>query len=389
MKKELTAVDLFAGAGGLSEGFEQAGFAVIAANEIEETFSETYRYNHKDTKVFTGDITKINVDDFKKECGINGKKLNIVMGGPPCQGFSTANRHKRFIDDPRNILYKEFVKYVKELNPEFILMENVKGMKRIAGQVSEDFRKIGYTVRFEILNAKDFGIPQNRERLFFIGTNHMGDVWKDGMIVEKIFTEIKKNKKAGTTGLSDALWGLRKITPMPQKNMTEFESEEHGFTEDCIQQNKKQVIPGYIIRINRNRIPSKVYNHKARYNNGRDIEIFRRLPQGGKSDHPSIQDIMPYKNRSHIFRDKFYKLLPDQPCKTITSHMKFDCHMYIHPFESRGLSPREAARTQSFPDNYRFLGKLSKWYAQIGNAVPPLLASVIAKSILTTTSDLK
>ena len=134
--------------------------------------------------------------------------------------------------------------------------------------------------------------------------------------------------------------------------------------------------------INGNRIITKLYNHKNRYNNPRDIEIYTRLPQGGNSLHESIQDIMPYSTRNNIFKDKYFKLDETQICKTITSHMKFDCNMYIHPWEARGLSPREAARVQTFPDDYIFLGAQNIWYAQIGNAVPVKLAEAIGRGIM-------
>ena len=127
---------------------------------------------------------------------------------------------------------------------------------------------------------------------------------------------------------------------------------------------------------------TKLYNHKNRYNNQRDIEIFRRLPQGANSLHESIADIMPYKRRNNVFKDKYFKLAEDQICKTITAHMKFDCNMYIHPWEARGLSPREAARIQTFPDDYIFTGAQNQWYAQIGNAVPVKLAKVIGEAIM-------
>ena len=381
ISKKNTVVDLFAGAGGMSEGFVQAGFNIIGANEIIKSCADTYQFNHKETKIFIGDVRKILVEQFQKECRIDGNKVDIIIGGPPCQGFSNANR-QRFIDDPRNELYKYFVKFVKELKPSFFVMENVRGMQNIAGQIVEDFRKAGYTSKYKILNAKNFGIPQNRQRIFFIGTNINGDFWQDSVIIDKIFSGIEQNKSKNIIPLSDALWGLRKVKPKPNKNMTNKESEEFGFTEDFIIKSKKAA-PDYILKINRGKFPYKVFNHKTRYNNKRDIEIFRRLPQGGKSDHPSIQDIMPYKKRNHIFKDKFHKLVYDAPCKTITAHMKFDCHMYIHPFEARGLTPREAARVQGFPDDYFFQGPFTSWYMQVGNAVPPPLAYIIAKNILT------
>lgn len=133
--------------------------------------------------------------------------------------------------------------------------------------------------------------------------------------------------------------------------------------------------------INNGKIINYVANHKARYNNDRDIEIYGRLYQGDKSDDPKIADIMPYTSRKDIFKDKYFKLEDNKICKTITAHMKFDCNMYIHPTQARGLTPREAARVQSCPDDYIFRGSYTKTYMQIGNAVPPLLGQALAKII--------
>ena len=124
-----------------------------------------------------------------------------------------------------------------------------------------------------------------------------------------------------------------------------------------------------------------VSNHKARYNNDRDIEIYGRMEPGDRSDDPKIADIMPYARRNGIFKDKYFKLENDKVCKTITAHMKFDCNMYIHPTQARGLTPREAARVQSYPDDYFFRGAYTKTYMQIGNSVPPLLGRAIAQVI--------
>ena len=137
----------------------------------------------------------------------------------------------------------------------------------------------------------------------------------------------------------------------------------------------------YINAINQHRTVPFVFNHKARYNNDRDIEIYRRLNPGDKSDDPKIADIMPYTRRNDIFKDKYFKLEPDKVCKTITAHMKFDCNMYIHSTQARGLTPREAARVQSYPDDYFFRGSYTKTYMQIGNSVPPMLGRAIAHVI--------
>lgn len=372
----MNVIDLFCGAGGLSLGFSQAGFKIIAANEILKDAAETFKLNHPETKMIVGDIEKISPKEFLKKTNLKKEEIDLVIGGPPCQGFSMANR-QRLIDDSRNHLYKYFVNFVNEIRPRLFVMENVKGIMSKSKDIIEDFRKIGYTSDFRLLNARNYGIPQNRERVFFIG---MKDSKDGGHIIAEIFDSIERKKSNNEVPLKDALWGLRKIKALSKKSTTHLESKKSGLSEDEIVL-EDEPAPRYILKINGGITPTKIFNHKSRFNNERDLEIFRRLPQGGKSDHPSIADIMPYKSRSHIFKDKYYKLKEDSVSKTITAHMKFDCNMYIHPWESRGLTPREAARIQSFPDSFKFLGSFTKWYLQIGNAVPPLLAREIAESI--------
>jgi len=320
------------------------------------------------------------IEDFikKKRVELKTADFSGVIGGPPCQGFSMANR-QRLINDPRNTLYKKFIEVISLSRPSFLVMENVKGMLPYAPQVLEDLKSIGYVTDYRLFNAKDFGIPQNRERVIYIGIKKNLHE-NTAKTVEKIFDDIEKHKVTKPIRLKEAFWGLRKLTARAKKGDTKIESEESGFTIDGVKSDSKP--NDYIKKINHGKIPGEIFNHKARYNNSRDLEIFRLLPPGEKSDHKSIEHIMPYKSRSHIFKDKYYKLHPEKPSKTITSHMKFDCNMYIHPFEARGITPREAARIQSFPDDYVFEGSYTRWYAQIGNAVPPILGEIIARSIM-------
>ena len=362
-------VDLFCGAGGLSLGFTQEGFVTSLANDIEPCCIETYSHNHPETpreNIVLGDINGVieNISSL-----LRFKKVDVVVGGPPCQGFSMANR-QRVIDDPRNVLYKSYVKVVEIVKPRFFVMENVKGMYPVSPQVIEDFNKIGYDVSCRVFNAKNYGVPQNRERLIFVG-NCVG---KNNDTILNEIDSISANFKQHV--LKDALLGLRPLVASRKKNDTENGSIESGF----IIEKAKSIKPNdYINLINQGKCSKLVFNHKARYNNDRDIEIFGRLNPGDKSDDPKIADIMPYARRNDIFKDKYYKLDEDSVCKTITAHMKFDCNMYIHPTQARGLTPREAARVQSFPDDYFFKGAYTKTYMQIGNSVPPLLGRAIAK----------
>ena len=370
--KKYKLVDLFAGAGGLSTGLEQAGFTPWFVNEIVESFCNTYKRNHhlSDEHYYIGDINKLNerLDDYSEFLS----DVTLVCGGPPCQGFSMANR-QRIIDDPRNQLYKAYLYFLSKVRPTFFIMENVRGMANKIEEIYSNFKEyLGEEYRFDfrLLHAQDFGVPQNRERFIMIG-NRVGISPRD------IFNEIDKYKREPFV-LRDALTGLPHLGTKVEKGKVDVENEVSGFTEmDFV-----YIENEYYHFINGNRHIGKLYNHKNRYNNPRDVEIFTRLPQGANSLHESIADIMPYKRRNEIFKDKYFKLDESQICKTITSHMKFDCNMYIHPWEARGLSPREAARIQTFPDDYVFTGAQNMWYAQIGNAVPVKLAEAIGKGIM-------
>lgn len=372
MKKKL--IDLFAGCGGLSLGLEFAGFEPVFVNEINPSFSETYIRNHKLSldRYFIGDINDLNKQLMNYEELF--QEIDLVCGGPPCQGFSMANR-QRIIDDPRNNLYKAYLFFLKEVKPRFFIIENVKGMGNKIDEIYENLRDyLGeeYSYSHKLLNAKDFGIPQNRERFFIIGNRLGADA-------NKIFEDIEKERENSPNFLlKDAIADLPKLKPNRIKNNTSAENDDCGYREIKY----KYSDTPYYRYINNNKEIDKLYNHKNRYNNDRDIQIFSLLPQGANSLHPSIEHIMPYKSRNHIFKDKYYKLNENEVCKTITSHMKFDCNMYIHPTEPRGLTPREAARIQTFPDDYIFYGSQNGWYAQIGNAVPVKLAEIIGKHII-------
>ncbi|MDG4945719.1 DNA cytosine methyltransferase [Weeksellaceae bacterium KMM 9713] len=367
-------IDTFAGCGGLSLGLENSGFKPVLVNEIEPKFLESYYFNHNIhiDNYFCGDIKDIVNNDTIKE---KFKDIDLIVGGPPCQGFSMANR-QRIIDDPRNKLYKYYLELLKNLKPKFFIMENVKGMMRKSNEILDDFHSIlgtDYSIEITLLNAKDYGIPQNRERVFVIGSKLQNIAAKD--IIKDIIS-YKENLKR--LKLKDALYGLPILEPKRQKYAGGLENEKIGFKFrlNNYSQNK------YIQEINNDRQIQYLSNHVNRYNNDRDIEIFGRLPQGANSLHESIKDIMPYSSRNHMFKDKYFKLNEYEVSKTITSHMRLDCNMYIHPNEARGLSPREAARIQSFPDDFIFMGTNNTWYAQIGNAVPVKLAEIIGNHII-------
>ena len=345
-------------------------------------------YNHPEipsSKLIQEDIRKF-IDKIDKYVN---DPVDVVVGGPPCQGFSSANQ-QRIIDDPRNELYKYFLMMIETITPKFVVMENVKGMLKVADQVVEDYGAIkiknnddilSYDVDYKILKSKEFSVAQNRERLIYIAVR--SDVSKELKLSPgDVFDKIEKNnigKKEYV--LEDALKDIKPLKAPRVKNTTKMDSDIYGKKID-VNDFENHENP-YLDLINNGRKIPYVFNHKVRYINDTNYEIYKRMGQGDDSTNEKIKDIMPYSHRNDVFKDKYFKLIADKPCRTITAHMKFDCHSHIHPFQVRSLTPREAARVQSFPDDYLFLGPYTKTYMQIGNAVPPVMARGIAEVIKT------
>lgn len=377
-------VDFFCGAGGLSLGFSQEGFKIDLANDYEDVCVETFRYNHPEVpedRVILGDIRNIvdHIEDYIND------EIDIVIGGPPCQGFSSANQ-QRIIDDPRNELYKYYLKAISKIVPKFVVMENVKGMLPYTEQVVEDYKNIrvkkgnktfSYSVDCKVLVSNDFGVAQKRQRLIFIAIRN--DISKKRKITPSdIFQDIINtySKNKGHV-LREALEYIKPLDAPRIKNMTEVDDEITGKKVDINQFYGNE--NSYLKLINDGRKIDYVFNHKARYTNDINYEIYGTLKQGEDGTSEKINHVMPYKHRNHIFKDKYFKLIEDKPSRTITAHLKMDCHSHIHPRQVRSITPREAARIQSFPDDYVFLGSYLKTYMQIGNAVPPVMARGIAK----------
>lgn len=385
---KLRLADLFCGAGGLSLGFIREGCRVIFANDIDDLCIETYKYNHPEIledDVVCGDIRKIvdRIEDYIDE------DIDIVIGGPPCQGFSSANKHHRVINDPRNELYKYYIKAIEKLAPKIVVMENVRGMLKVADQVVEDYESIcakkgnqeyHYKIAYRLLNSADFSVAQSRERLIYIAVrNDIAE--RTGKTPDGIFQVIEAKRKGATVfNLSYALEGVRSLEPPEVMGVGELDTKEAGRKIDVNPFDGRE--NEYLRLINDERAIPLVFNHKARYCSPINHEIYRRLNPGDDATDPKIADIMPYAHRNDKFKDKYFKLHADRPCRTITAHLRSDCHSHIHPTEARTLTPREAARVQSFPDDYLFLGPYLKTYIQIGNAVPPLMAKGIAHELI-------
>jgi len=367
-------IDLFCGAGGLSVGMEQEGFRPVVAVDKDQFAILTYRFNRPwltNKSIIHDDIRDLIGQDIFPH-------VPVIVGGPPCQGFSVVNKHKKE-NDERNGLYRFYVQSVGQALPDIFLMENVEGILQLYRKIKEDFSKVGYiTCEPLVFNTKDFDFPQSRKRAFILRIKK--DYKKiSSELYQLLVTELKRHMEATKIfTLWDAISDLPPLEAKTMKNATYIESAAWGYTFARMHDN----IPGYVQLVNRG-LPQRVplLNHRSKYNNDRDIQIYQLLRPGEKSDAESIQDINPYKSRAHIFRDKYDKLLADEPCKAITAHMYYDCNMYIHPNQARGLTPREAARVQGFPDDYLFLGSPNEWYRQIGNAVSPLMARILASGL--------
>lgn len=378
-------VDLFCGAGGLSLGFIEAGFKVVLANDIQDVCCETYKYNHPELpseRVVLGDIRQV-LDNISIP-----EEVDLVVGGPPCQGFSSANKHHKVIDDPRNLLYKYFIEAISKFAPKFVVMENVRGMLKVADQVISDYnnisitidgKKLSYVADYRLFNSQNFGVSQSRERLIYIAIrSDIAEAKK--LSPSKLFEDINSScKDKPIRLLREALDFIRPLESPRVKGLTNEDDERTGKKIDV------NYFSGcdspYLSAINCGRSIPFLFNHKARYASDTNYKIFERLEQGDDATNEKIKDIMPYSHRNHCFKDKYYKLIADKPCRTITAHLRMDCLSHIHPFQIRTITPREAARIQSFPDDYLFLGAYLKTYMQVGNAVPPLMAKQIANVI--------
>lgn len=359
-KNKFKIIDLFAGVGGISVGFKKAGFEVVSANEYKSDIANTYIKNHPGTKMIVDDISKIKSRDLT-----NGHEIDVIVGGPPCQGFSMAGKRIRnngeFLNDPRNELFKEFYRIVKDLNPKVFVIENVAAILsmhdgRVKDEIISTFKKIGYNTGVHVLLAADYGVPQLRRRAVFIGN-------RIGINPEEFFP--KKTHGEGTNNkyvtIEDAIFDLPKI------NAGEGEKE--------IIFNKPKKLTDYQKeRIGKSK---KLYNHQSSNHDPRIISLIKNIkPGGGRLDIPK-----ELRTKS-VHSGAYGRLEKDKPAYTITT--RFDTPSVgrvTHPILNRALTPREAARIQSFDDDFIFYGKKSSVGIQIGNAVPPLMANAIAKKI--------
>jgi DNA (cytosine-5)-methyltransferase 1 len=364
--------DLFCGAGGLSLGFEQAGAICKYALDYDASALESFAINRPENL----EVVCSKIEDVLKDDSIS-MQVPLVIGGPPCQGFSLANQQRQTVD-PRNRLYADFLELSSRFGANILVLENVPGILKQWPAIHEDLEHRGYANKIFILEASDYGVPQRRRRVFIVAAQGLGPSKTDAFFND-IESGLESQRAAWEkTCLEEALFGLPTLSAKTVSNATYLENDEFGYTINAQLHESND----YVDRINAGFPPGFTFNHRTKYNNARDIALFKCLGQGEDTKSEAFHKLNPYKNRDHIFKDKFYRLHAKKPSKTVTAHMYYDCHMYIHPTQDRGLTPRESARVQGFPDQYLFLGKPNEWYRQIGNSVSPLIARCLAKSIL-------
>jgi DNA (cytosine-5)-methyltransferase 1 len=391
--------DLFAGAGGFSLGFEMAGFSVPISLEIDTWACDTLRYNHSQMQVIQGDIRDFNTPSSIKN--ICPSKPDVIIGGPPCQGFSIAGPAAKDPLDPRNSLFNDFARWIRFLEPKAFVMENVKGLlsrknaegKKVIDIIKTTFAELGYFVEVWLINAAEYGVPQVRERIFVVGNKtgeELGIPCKTHSL-DLLGTKVFQLSVFDYINLQPAISLWDAIADLPSLEAREGK-EEQPFTLDP--QNEYQ----YLIRNN----SPMLYNHVAMEHSQRLVERFKHIKWGeSSSDVPEEHGARRRSGNGDLsgisYDQNNRRLHPYKPSHTIAASFYAN---FIHPFQHRNLTAREGARVQSFPDTYRFMGKKTVvshkllqrekrfeekflcQYNQIGNAVPPILAKSIALHLI-------
>ena len=368
-----TSIDLFSGCGGLTKGFEMTGVQSIFASDIDENCEKTFTRNFPHTPFLCKDITLIEKDDVDSLIG--NKTPDIIIGGPPCQGFSLANKNRNKVaDDPRNRLFYGFVKFINWYSPKAFVMENVKGLLsmqggKVLGTIIDEFSKAGecgYNVAYKVLLASDYGVPQNRERVILIGLR------KDLGLLPKHPQPFSINRKIT---VEEAIMDLPQIKAGEGTEQMDYSSAPQNAFQELMRKKSKVVL-----------------NHVAMKHTPRLIERFKAIKPGQNlldvwDTHGAVRRGAPDEKSDRQYSQNNQRLFADQPAPTVAASFQSN---FIHPFLDRNFTAREGARLQSFPDDFVFEGMRTKmsWekglsqYQQIGNAVPVLLAKAIASSVI-------
>lgn len=379
MKNPPTFIDLFCGCGGFSLGLKRAGFKGLAAIDFNHEAVEVLKANFKDIPhVLEKDLTTFSPADLRTLIGVD--EVDLIVGGPPCQGFSTArqvdgaNHGERLKDDPRRHLYKEFLRYVKHFQPKVFVMENVLGIRSASGgiyfsKVQAEARALGYRVHTQIEDCVDLGVPQKRRRQLFIGT-------REGLPTY-FHPELKPAKRAilGTT-LWDAIGDLPVLRSGEGDEEREYDLRKRFDAMIC------PAAENYMFNVLEVKQAVSLTAHRARPHSERDLGDFLKLKEGensGEAMRRGIEFDFPYDKTT--FKDRYTRQHRNRPCSTIVAHLAKDGLMFIHPTQNRTLTPREAARVQSFPDWFKFPVARTHQFRVIGNAVPPLVSEAIGIAV--------
>jgi DNA (cytosine-5)-methyltransferase 1 len=432
-----TSIDLFAGGGGLTEGFRMRGFQCLYANDSDKFAVETFERNHSKAIVTDTPVQEIEPSSLRKQLGLNQGELDVLLGGPPCQGFSTYGNRKT--DDPRNRLYEFFVDFLEEFKPKSYLFENVTGLLSIEnGNVVADIRDqiedAGYTSSLYVLDAVEYGVPQFRERVFITGTSENKDISipstthsppdseGEDFQLDIFDAEIGENRLTSEKGSLPAVTVQQAVSDLPEgvfvpkqahettkypehDKLSPYQRLMRKGSEKIFNHSAKQMLglrrlrlalmkPGdygtkIIQRIREDGLPEEVINDLLSDDSGlRDLSKVRKqdrkkereLREKLRKGKDAAEDLLE-SLESGGFANKYRRLEWDQPSHTLVAHMARDCSDFVHPDIDRFISVREAARLQSFPDDYYFEASQFRQFKQIGNAVPPLLAFALAGSI--------
>jgi DNA (cytosine-5)-methyltransferase 1 len=361
MQNNFTVIDLFCGAGGFSEGFKSAGFKVIAAIDSDLSAAETFKKSHPTTKFICESIEKIDPKFLRRSLKLKKGQLDCLIGGPPCQAYS-INNHQRGLKDRRSGLFRSYLRFVAEFLPKKIVMENVTGILsagdgRVVAEILKNLKKFGYVADVKILCSEDYGVPQKRRRVIIQGSRVGSLSWPlkthgDGL--EKPVTVI------------DAIGDLPLLENGEGSHIARYTSKPSSKFQKLVRSSKL------------------LYNHSAPKLSKINLARIKYVPPGGNWRNIPFK-LLPLgmkraKKSDHTKR--YGRLRKNGLASTILTKCDIHWGEYIHPSQNRSISIREAARLQSFPDHFEFLGTKSEQYTQIGNAVPPLLARAIADSIM-------
>jgi DNA (cytosine-5)-methyltransferase 1 len=367
--QRLTAIDLFCGCGGISAGLRAAGFSVLAGVDIDPKYIATFTHNFPDAKSLQLDTSKVDPLDFMAEVGIARGELDLLAGGPPCQGFSkNVPRKYRFLEDDRNLLIKSFLDYCEALNPRMVLMENVAEMKNGFDQAYTDeiisrLEDEGYTVTHAVLNAADYGVPQRRRRAFFLAS-------RDGVRMQPpspTHEARSKSRQYDLLGRPTHVTVWEAIGDLP--SLKHGESLEPATYTSDPQSDFQRIIRKDV---------TAVMNHVARMLQPTQYARLAALEPG-----QGLKDLPPELKTKGGYSGAYGRLTKDMVCATITRWVFHPgSGRWGHPVDIRVLTIREAARIQGFPDSFEFVGTYTQQAGQLGNAVPPLLAERIADAMI-------